>query len=146
MRNTRLRQTLIIASAVAIMSLAGGGLVLAGFSNESVLYSFTGGSDGANPQGGLVFDAKGNLYGTTNGGGADGNGTVFELTHMLKFKDGRSTEVWSEDVLYTFTGGSDGANPQGGLIFDAKGNLYDTTWGGGAYSGGLITATARRSS
>ena len=68
MRNTRILRALIIASAVAIMSMAGGGLVLAGFSNESVLYSFTGGSDGANPQGGLIFDAKGNLYGTTNGG------------------------------------------------------------------------------
>src|SRR5271157_843229 len=84
--------------------------------------------DGANPESGLVMDALGNLYGTTSlggdymrqGGGPATWGTLFEVT-----ADG------SEKVLYRFTGGADGGNPRGGVIFDAQGNLYGTTWDGG---------------
>ena len=96
--------------------------------NLNVLYSFTGGSDGGDPTAGLIADAAGNLYGTTLEGGATGScnrpygcGTVFQLT-----PSGALT------VLHTFTGGSDGAHPEAGLIANAAGNLYGTTHSGGA--------------
>jgi uncharacterized repeat protein (TIGR03803 family) len=95
---------------------------------ESVLYSFTGGSDGALPGMGEIFDAAGNLYGTTRDGGAYGRGVVFELTP-------NSNGTWTENVLYSFRGHKDGATPCfGNLIFDAAGNLYGTTggWDGGS--------------
>jgi uncharacterized repeat protein (TIGR03803 family) len=82
---------------------------------ETVLHSFAGGSDGAGPEGSLVFDAAGNLYGTTEQGGADDAGTVFRIA-----PDG------TENVLYSFTGGNDGADPACGLVRDAAGNLYGT--------------------
>src|ERR1035438_8071215 len=85
--------------------------------HETVLYSFTGGTDGGSPQGNLVRDAQGNLYGTS-GGGASGYGTVFKLDASGK-----------ETVLYGFTGATkgDGAYPSGSLVRDAQGNLYGTT-------------------
>ena len=95
--------------------------------NETVLYSFTGGSDGVDPVGGLVRDAAGNLYGTTWFGGTSGNGIVFKIE-----ADGVET------VLYSFAGGTDGAAPLASLIQDASGNLYGTTSGGGAYGYGTI--------
>jgi uncharacterized repeat protein (TIGR03803 family) len=91
--------------------------------SESVLYTFTGGADGANPFAGLVLDATGNLYGTTAGGGTDGYGVVFKLTPG-------SGGNWTESVLHSFTGGDDGAYPQASVIFDAAGNLYGTAAGG----------------
>src|SRR5260370_6321423 len=107
-------------------------------SSEKVLYSFRGGSDGAYPVGALVADKAGNLYGTTSEGGSSncsaGCGVVFELTPP-------STQggAWTETVLYRFTGGSDGAAPESNLIFDAVGNLYGTTAGGGdASSDGTV--------
>ena len=87
---------------------------------EKVLYSFTStAGDGANPYAGLVMDASGNLYGTTNGGGTGGFGTVFELVN--------TSGTFTERVLHNFSGGSDGSNPLAGLIMDASGNLYGTT-------------------
>jgi uncharacterized repeat protein (TIGR03803 family) len=86
---------------------------------ETVLHSFAGGTDSGFPAGGLVMDAKGNLYGTTYGNGTATPGTVFKVT-----KNGK------EAVLYTFKNGSDGSQPMGTLIMDAKGNLYGTTSGG----------------
>jgi|HubBroStandDraft_4_1064222.scaffolds.fasta_scaffold01714_3 uncharacterized repeat protein (TIGR03803 family) len=104
----------------------------------TVLYTFTGGADGAVPySASLIRDGAGNIYGTTNSGGNDsscstlgvpGCGAVFKL-------DGTGNET----VLYTFTGGTDGASPQAGLINDAKGNLYGTTSSGG--SGSLPAGT-----
>ncbi len=94
---------------------------------EKVLYSFTGGADGANPNASLIFDDSGNLYGTTYGGGANGDGTVFELT-----------QAGVETVLYSFQGGADGANPMSKLSFDGAGNLYGTTFAGGAYGAGTV--------
>ena len=90
---------------------------------ETILYQFTGGSDGSNPGGNLTFDRAGNLYGTTPYGGAFGQGTVFKLTP--------SNGGWTESVLHSFTGGSDGEQPNGGVILDEAGNLYGTTWEGG---------------
>src|SRR5207244_7803271 len=86
---------------------------------ETVLHSFTGGSDGIYPVGGLIR-IKHNLYGTTFEGGASNAGTVFKIT-----SDGK------EKVLYSFTGGSDGGNPLDSLIKDAAGTLYGTTGIGG---------------
>ena len=96
---------------------------------EKVLYNF-GGTDGAQPAAGLIFDAAGNLYGTTAFGGTSDKGTVFELTPA-----GGGT--WTEKVLFNFNG-TGGANPQAGLIFDAAGNLYGTTFDGGAYNLGTL--------
>jgi uncharacterized repeat protein (TIGR03803 family) len=92
----------------------------------TVLHSFGHGVDGSLPISGLILDAAGNLYGTTESGGADGNGTVYELSP--------SADGWTENLLHSFTGGDDGGNPYGGLIFDASGNLYGAT--PGLYSGG----------
>lgn len=91
----------------------------------SVLYSFGAGSDGLAPTGKLIFDAAGNLYGTTSAGGSQGCGTVFELSPS-------SSGTWSEMILYQFTCGADGGNPQAGVVFDKAGNLYGTTFIGGA--------------
>ena len=101
---------------------------------ESTLYSFLGETDGAYPEAGLIFDAVGNLYGTTAYGGAgpchNGCGTVFKL---VPNPDG----TWTESVIHTFLE-IDGEEPRGGLIFDATGNLYGTTWGGGAHGAGTV--------
>ncbi|MBV8343570.1 MAG: hypothetical protein JO190_01080 [Candidatus Eremiobacteraeota bacterium] len=94
-------------------------------SSYQVLYSFAGGSDGAYPQAPLI-DLKGTLYGTTKGGGAGGNGTVFRVT---------TTGI--EKVLYSFAGGSDGAYPEASLT-KVNGTLYGTTNGGGASGYGTV--------
>ncbi len=103
---------------------------------QSVLYSFSCFNDGKNPYGGVTLDAAGNLYGTTVAGGSggvctgDGCGVVFKLT--------RSGGSWNESVLYSFTGGSDGFGPGGGVVFDQAGNLYGTTPDGGTYGAGAV--------
>lgn len=94
---------------------------------ESVLYQFAGDSDGGAPAAALIFDSAGNLYGTTTVGGANNQGTVFELTP--------SGSGWAESLLYSFNG-SDGNQPAGGLVFDSSGNLYGTTVSGGTKNGG----------
>jgi len=97
---------------------------------ETVLYRFTGGSDGANPDGDLTFDQEGNIYGVTlNGGG--GYGVVYELT--------RSNGGWTQSVLYTFEKqGAGGTRPTAGMIFDNAGNLYGTAAFGGAHGLGVV--------
>ncbi|HEX3822254.1 MAG TPA: choice-of-anchor tandem repeat GloVer-containing protein [Candidatus Sulfotelmatobacter sp.] len=96
---------------------------------EKTLHSFTGASDGGTPRGTLVFDKSGNLYGTVKLGGANGVGAVYELTKS-------ASGTWSETVLHNFGAGKDGQYPGGNLIFDAAGNLYGTTEGGGAFGNG----------
>jgi uncharacterized repeat protein (TIGR03803 family) len=95
--------------------------------HESVLYNFTGGSDGCYPYPGVILDSAGNLFGVTDEGGDgfcnDGVGVVFEVD-----------TAGNETVLHTFEGG-DGANPGSVLIFDSQGNLYGTTGYGGEGSG-----------
>jgi uncharacterized repeat protein (TIGR03803 family) len=91
----------------------------------TVLYTFTGGADGGNPLGTLVFDSQGNAYGTVSSGGTAGLGAVYKLTPVENGKP------WSESVLYSFQGGSDGQIPFGEVVFDAAGNLYGTTSRGG---------------
>jgi uncharacterized repeat protein (TIGR03803 family) len=95
---------------------------------ETVLYSFTGGDDGANPAGPLVQDALGNFYGTTYQGGTAGAGVVFKLDPF-----------GNETVLHSFTGGdTDGKNPLAGLLMDTHGNLYGTTPYGGPANAGTV--------
>jgi uncharacterized repeat protein (TIGR03803 family) len=92
---------------------------------ETVLYRFTGGSDGERPLGTLVMDQGGNLYGTTQFGGNTSQcdcGTVFQLAH--------TANGWKFNVLYSFTGGADGAEPLAGLLI-SSGSLYGTASGGG---------------
>jgi uncharacterized repeat protein (TIGR03803 family) len=94
--------------------------------NETVLYSFMGGSDGANPTAGVTLDSSGSLYGTTYSGGTPGNaGTVYKVD-----------ATGHETVLYSFTGAADGGSPAGGVVFDAAGNLYGTTESSGI--GGVV--------
>jgi uncharacterized repeat protein (TIGR03803 family) len=92
-----------------------------------VLHSFGSGTDGANPEGELILDTAGNLYGTTFAGGPAGAGTVFKLSPK-----------GAETILYSFQGGADGANPIAGLAMDKSGNLYGTTSAGGASGSGTV--------
>jgi uncharacterized repeat protein (TIGR03803 family) len=103
--------------------------------HETVLYSFTGGADGGQPLAGLTMDSTGNLYGTTAGGGNTncsyytfvGCGVVFKIDTSGHFT-----------VLYTFTGGPDGAAPESHLTMDSSGSLYSSTTAGGAAGQGVI--------
>lgn len=92
---------------------------------ETVLYEFGQLNSGTNPQGPLVFDAFGNLYGTTTSGGRYNSGTVFKLEPV-------SGGGWKQSEIYDFTGGADGGTPYAGLTVDATGNLYGTTVLGGS--------------
>jgi uncharacterized repeat protein (TIGR03803 family) len=102
---------------------------------ETVLYSFKGDKDGYVPNGDLVFDSAGNLYGATTFGGGKGTtcnplyqycGTVFELSPPQQ-KGGK----WTERVLHSFAGGTDGANPNGGLVLGSDGTVYGSASSGG---------------
>lgn len=115
-----------------------GGTVFAGtifkvskWGKETVLYSFKGGADGSGPNGELLLDSVGNLYGTTSGAGTSNFGTVFKVD-----------PAGNETVLYSFKGPSptltDGAYPSGGLVQDASGNLYGVTWAGGGSNAGTV--------
>jgi len=99
---------------------------------EKILYNFgNSATDGTYPYAGLIFDAAGNLYGTTSAGGANGYGTVFELT--------LTKASWKETILYNFAdNGTDGNNPYSSLTFDAAGNLYGATGFGGTDSEGTV--------
>ena len=96
---------------------------------QTVLYRFAGGpGDGAYPWAGVTFDQTGNLYGTTQLGGAFGYGTIYKLSP--------SGSGWTETVLYNFQRPQDGGWPYAGLLFDTAGNLYGATTIGGAGDGG----------
>jgi uncharacterized repeat protein (TIGR03803 family) len=98
---------------------------------ETILYSFSRPYGGESPFGGLVIDNKGNLLGTTLGGGSNGVGTVFELSYVPGVG-------WTEQVLYDFPNFGDGRYPFAGLLFDSAGNLYGTTIGFGSGGGGTV--------
>ena len=104
--------------------------------NETIVYRFTGGSDGGQPESDLTFDQAGNIYGNTRWGGymgqtcnPNGCGVVYELSP--------SVGGWTQTVLYTFHG-ADGSFPWSGVIFDQAGNLYGETGGGGQYNLGDV--------
>ncbi|HVS76953.1 MAG TPA: choice-of-anchor tandem repeat GloVer-containing protein, partial [Steroidobacteraceae bacterium] len=95
---------------------------------ESVLYSFSGGTtDGSKPAAALVMDGAGNFYGTTESGGAYGNGAAFELS-----------AGGAESILHSFGQGWDGISPSAPLIRDSSGNLYGTTPQSGFLGGGTV--------
>jgi uncharacterized repeat protein (TIGR03803 family) len=98
---------------------------------ETVLYSFTGASDGDGPEANVTLDTAGNIYGTTLIGGASNNGTVFELSPNGK-------GGWNQTVLHNFAGGDDGDGPNfSSLAVDTAGNVYGTTDYGGAFNYGI---------
>lgn len=101
----------------------------------SVLHTFTGGSDGADPNG-LLMDKSGALYGTAFGGGDEnGDGTVFEFSQLAR--------PHRFNLLYTFTGGLDGSGPDGGLVTDSTGAFFGTTSSGGKYHAGVLFRITR---
>jgi uncharacterized repeat protein (TIGR03803 family) len=106
---------------------------------ETVLYSFTGGSDGGGPGAGLIADSSGNLYGTTEGGGVSGCGGTCGVVFKLA-PPATASGAWTETVLHAFTGSpSDGGVPYfAGLIADSSGNLYGTTYFGGTSNDGVV--------
>jgi len=108
------------------LSPAGGGAW-----TYKLVHTFTDNPDGFDPLANVILDAQGNLYGTTAGGGTSEFGTVFELSP-------NGSGGWNESILYNFKGGSDGRNPQCGLVFDATGNLYGTTEFGGSSDQGTV--------
>ena len=116
---------------------------------EKVLHRFAGGSDGAEPNGGLVLDGAGVVYGTTyfggketgdcNGGvGGTGCGTVFSLTPPIK-----TGGQWTESILHRFQGNQDADNPAAGVIFDHHGNLFGTTFFGPQNGFGTVFEVAK---
>ena len=124
-----LRQSAWMATTVAalmFLSLNGGQKACAQTVTFTVIHHFTG-TDGVGPMGVLVMDTSGNLYGTTNEGGAAGFGTVFKIDPS-----------GDETVLHDFTGGTDGRGTLAGVVRDASGNLYGTTWGGGSSGYGTV--------
>jgi len=94
------------------------------------IFDFNTNSVGIYPNGSLVFDSVGNLYGTTQAGGQWHDGVVFELSPS-------SGGGWTETILHAFSG-TDGNLPTAGVVFDSKGNLYGTTYEGGAYNKGAV--------
>jgi uncharacterized repeat protein (TIGR03803 family) len=94
----------------------------------TLLYSFAGPPDGANPwDGSLILDARGNLYGTTLFGGNGDNGTVLKLS-----------EGGKETLLYRFGGGPDGSEPHGAVVRDSAGRIYGATFEGGTDQFGTL--------
>jgi uncharacterized repeat protein (TIGR03803 family) len=117
LRSGRFRWFTVMACAILFVSAAFA-------QTEKVLYSFTGGTDGSQPDAGLTPDGAGNYYGSTFFGGEYGWGVIYKLSH--------ASSGWTETVLYNFQGGSeDGASPAGTLILDSAGNIYGITVAGG---------------
>src|SRR5438477_110006 len=107
---------------------------------HTVLYSFTGGADGGEPYKGVTLDREGNLYGTAVTGGSGscegGCGVVYKLTPR--------GEQWDFRTIYSFKGQVDGSFPYGALLFDASGNIFGTTYYGGANNIGAVYELSRR--
>jgi hypothetical protein len=97
--------------------------------NETALRTYVKSQDGC-PTGNLLLDSAGHVFGVTQDGGANGWGSVFELT--------QSDSGWTETILYSFQGGADGGAPYSGLIMDNAGNLYGTATAAGAFRQGTV--------
>jgi uncharacterized repeat protein (TIGR03803 family) len=119
---------------------AGTVFMLSPAGKETILYEFTGSNgDGNGPHGRLAFDANGNIYGTTQGGGANGTGTVYQLSP----KKGGG---WKEKVIYTFSAtGADGISPSAGMTIAPDGTMYSTTPDGGAFEAGTVFSLKKTS-
>lgn len=126
MLKVTMRSALVVAAVMSAVCAPS-----AWAARQKNLYQFTAGADGGFPRGGVISDDQGNLYGTTSSGGAGHGGVVYELT---KAADGS----YAQKTLYAFTGADDGGNPQAGLLRDAKGRLYGTTYAGGAFGQGVV--------
>ncbi len=122
--------TLGLVLLVAIFAVAA--VNSAGAQTFTTLHTFTGTPDGSSPFGGLVADRNGNYYGTTQFGGTNNNGTVFELSPPVVIGN-----PWTETVIWNF-GGAGGGDPSYQLVIDAKGNLYGETQVGGNGSSGTV--------
>jgi uncharacterized repeat protein (TIGR03803 family) len=123
----RVRERLLLASLTLFA-------VSQGQAQFQVLHAFGSGNDGGGVWDSVAFDRAGNLYGTTSGGGAYGEGVVFELTPQTNGE-------WTESVLYSFCSEmncADGVGAFGGVTLDVAGNLYGTTQRGGAYDFGVV--------
>jgi uncharacterized repeat protein (TIGR03803 family) len=131
---------LYAATAAGGTYSAGTVFMLSPAGKETVLYEFTGANgDGNGPHGRLAFDANGNIYGTTQGGGANATGTVYELSP----KKGGG---WKEKVIYTFSAtGADGTAPSAGMTIAADGTMYSTTPDGGAFGAGTVFSLKKTS-
>lgn len=119
------------AVVMAVLAVVATSLVTAGFAaaqTQTVIYSFL---PGEMSSAGLIFDASGNLYGTTQLGGTFAFGTAFELSPS-------AGGGWTQTILHNFCSGKDGCNPESPLVMDGAGNLYGTTWDGGTYSEGTV--------
>jgi uncharacterized repeat protein (TIGR03803 family) len=100
---------------------------------ETTIHNFTAGKDGANPTGAnLVFDASGNLWGTTPTGGIGCNRNLCGVVYKLSPQTGGT---WTETIVHPFESASDGSEPDAGLFLDSSGNLYGTTYHGGSRYG-----------
>jgi uncharacterized repeat protein (TIGR03803 family) len=108
----------------------------------NLLYSFSG-SDGAGPYARVLFGSDGVLYGTTGGGGASGHGTVFSLIPPPVPPRSIQENHWTETVLYSFMGGSDGRLPIGDIAFDHAGNIYGAAEIGGSNGFGAVFKLTR---
>ena len=135
MRNSIIRRGITVRILIIALLMVLGGLA-APAQAEKVLYGFCPNGDcstGDGPQGLLLSDTKGNLYGVTRGGGANGEGVAYVLEH----RNGN----WTNQVLYDFCAQkrcADGSAPSTPLIADSQGNLYGATRTGGQYGGGAL--------
>lgn len=122
LRNISEVVTLALLLMFGLSSWAQSGKLLYGFTYRHI--------DGEGPTSPIAFDAEGNIFGTTDSGGPDANGTVYKLK--------RSSGGWNESVLYSFRTGSDGQYPWGGVTIDQAGNVYGTTLAGGSGGSGTV--------
>ena len=120
------------STGILVVMLAVTALVSVSTASEEVAYKFSGGKDGYYPWAGMTADASGNVYGVTVYGGAHGAGAVFRVTP-------KSGGGWKEKVLHSFQGvGKEGYYPYGVPLVDAAGNIYGTTYSGGAHGYGIV--------
>ena len=132
---------LYAATAAGGTYSAGTVFMLSPAGKETVLYEFKGQTnrDGAYPHGRLAFDANGEIYGTTQGGGINGTGTVYRLSP-------KSGGGWTEKVIYNFSAtGADGTAPSAGMTIAADGTMYSTTPDGGAFEAGTVFSLKKTS-
>ena len=116
---------LIVVSFVLVVSTT-----VSNANRAVIIYSF-GGPNGAYPEGNLIADSAGNLYGTTSAGGNAGCNGELGCGIVFKLTPNPPSQTYRETVLHVFASGNDGANPTGGLVLDKAGNLYGTTVSGG---------------